>query len=183
MASLISAADKKAIIDYYVEKAKNDTSEILHYVLDEIKNDLDNMYNSFIEDFYSYPTDMYIRHGEVDAGTGVGHNLYNGNRIRKRNKFIPSLTIDFSSENMQGGYKFDSASYVLDQVMNGIRFPATKKQKGKWKFSHWESRYYSPVAKMTFMGTMQSAFETYDAMLGDIVESMFFPLWHKKGWK
>ena len=81
---VLSESDLRSIFQDILKQAKADFREAMEYTYGVIYDDLNDMYDSFINDFYSYSTQLYVRHGEVDAGTGIGHNLYEGNRIRMR---------------------------------------------------------------------------------------------------
>ena len=72
---------------------------------------LKKTYKNIVEQYYSFETEDYIRHGESSAGTRVGHNLYladdihveykgrNGSHLRPY-----SIHIDIVGDEMMGGH-------------------------------------------------------------------------------
>ena len=144
------------------------------YTRDEMYDEAVKMYNTFIDQFYAYETTVYIRHGQVRPGTGVGENLYRGQRIRKSGGgFNPKLTIEFSGMNMQGGYSHNTASEVLESVMSGIRFPIREMT---WS-GEYRGKYFS------YSGEPQRAFDIFERNFDSIAEIIFMDKWREFGWQ
>ena len=116
------------------EKSINNTFE-------ELYAEAYKMYDSLIDQFYSYKTKSYIRHGETRPGTQMGTNLYRGQQFMLTPGFIPQLTIDFSGEDMEN-YQHNSADEVLSMVMRGIRGVPSKGWWSTWKGSY-NGKYFS----------------------------------------
>ena len=131
------------------------------------------MYDTFMYDFYSYKTRIYIRHGQNRPGTGSGENLYRGQQIRKIGSvYNPLLSIEFSGKDMQGGYEYDSPYEVLQSVMSGIRFPIREMT---WEGSY-DGKYFS------YSGTPERAFRIFEEHFDDIAYEIFYKKWHEIGW-
>lgn len=116
------------------EKSINNTFEELY--IESYK-----MYDALIDQFYTYKTKSYVRHGETKPGTQMGSNLYRGQQIKLIHGFVPQLTIDFSGEEMER-YRHNSADEVLDMVMHGIRGVPSKGWWTTWKGSY-DGKYFS----------------------------------------
>lgn len=173
---LLSDQQIRAIVTEVVKQGMNDYKVAINDVYDELHQEALNMYHTFIEQYYTYKTTAYIRHGTSKPGTGMGYNLYYGgnkNRIRKRHGNNPQLIIDFSAQDMEG-YEHDSASAVLEQVMGGIRGVPP------YWFMTWTGSYYGK--HFSYSGFMNKAFDTFINRFDDIVESVFYPKWKKMGY-
>jgi len=86
-----------------------------------VSKEASKMYDSFIDQFYSYKTKSYIRHDETRPGTRVGINLYRANDIRfSLNNF--ELDLNINSNDMDGLYEHHKPSQVLKYVLSGHRF-------------------------------------------------------------
>lgn len=176
---MLSDSEIRRIISDRVDEVMDQCSEVLNETYDEIRDELINMYDSFIQQYYSYKTTTYIRHGTSRPGTKTGYNLYRGigakdQYIKKRGGKIPSLIIQFSANDMEDDYEYDSAQTVLQQVMGGIRGVP------KYWWTTWHGSYYGKY--YSYSGEMQRAFDVFEERFDDIVESVFYPKWEKLGY-
>lgn len=102
----------------------------------KMRNKLIKVYDSLIDQFYKYPTRVYIRHDldEPKVGTRTGVNLYRSleSHAGEPPRLQPTPNsiyggIMISADDMNGtNYKI-SKDEVLDNILKGIRFPETKK--------------------------------------------------------
>ena len=167
------------IADKYKKRARQqldgDITKTLNYTRNEMYNEAINMFDAFIDQFYSYITSVYIRHGEGFPGTGHGTNLYKGKQIRKvGTNYSPALSIEFSGMDMEGGYEYDSPGVVLSDVMSGIRFPEHGVQ------MTWSGEY---VGKdFSYAGVPERAFEIFERNFDTIALDIFYEKWKDMGW-
>lgn len=161
------------ISKFYTNKAMKDFSVAAKVTIEELYKEAWKMYDSFIDQFYSYQTTSYVRHGSTSPGSG-GINLYRGSEISMQAGKNPSLTIEFSGSAMDGGYKFDSSDQVLNYVMFGIRFPYFN-QTMSWS-GQYNGKYFS------FSGTPTQAFNAFGTDFYNIAQPIFFREWKKMGW-
>ena len=140
-------------------------NEAINYTYKELYDEAWKMYDTFINQFYAYKTKSYIRHGETKPGTGMGSNLYRGQQITLKPGFNPSLSIEFSGEDMEK-YRHNSTDEVLKMVMSGIRGVPSKRWWTTWKGSY-NGTYFS------FSGEMINAFNTFENYFYDIANVIF----------
>ena len=169
----------RELADRYKKKVKKklngDITKALNYTRDEMYDEAVNMFNSFIDQFYSYETKVYIRHGEVFPGTGHGTNLYRGRQIRKvGTTYNPKLSVEFSGVRMEGGYQHDTPEEVLNYVMSGIRFPIHGAEM-TWS-GQYAGKYFS------YTGVPEQAFEYFGQNYNKIGLEIFYEKWHEFGW-
>lgn len=143
------------------------------YVADEhnkaikiLKREAEKMYDKFLDQFYSYKTRSYIRHGQSRPGTGNGINLYRGQQIKIKRKAhkdfnIDILDISFDGSEMESKrYQHHSADEVLGFVMDGWRFINTELDDPKSTAMAWrgsfKGEYYSSGRKK-----MKRAFDDF----------------------
>jgi len=112
----------------------------LNYAYSELYREAFQMYDHFIDQYYSYVTKSYYRHG-VGIGTGTGENLYRGSQIKLITGQNPDLIIEFSGADM-AGYKYDSTDTVLGIVMKGGRGIPGRKGFSMWGGSY-SGKYFS----------------------------------------
>jgi len=118
----------KKITEVVVEELKN----ALDKTATELCKDMSEIFDKCIDRFYEYETQKYYRH-ETGRGTGTGMNLYRANQFRLNygsDGHIKSVHIGWNSDKMEpykswkdaeGNSHPVSTSYVLNNVMNGIR--------------------------------------------------------------
>jgi len=143
------------------------------YTRNEMYDEATRMYDTFIDQFYSYETTAYIRHGQSRSGTGNGENLYRGQQIRKYGSPTnPKLSINFSGVDMQDGYEYHSPGQVLESVMSGIRFPFREMT---WSGSY-DGKYFS------YSGEPKRAFDLFEHNFYIIAKDIFMGKWREFGW-
>ena len=137
-----------------VNEVKKEFKKTIRYVNKELAIEASRMYDTFIDQYYSYKTKSYIRHGETRPGTGVGINLYRANNILSsvgRDSFV----IDISSKDMESkNYKKDGPEFVLNNVIEGYRGVP-----GYWLrewVGSYEGKYFS------YTGTIDKAFKYFN---------------------
>lgn len=162
------------IVDAYSEKFEKDYTRIANEVNDIYYNDVDKMYDSFIQQYYTYHTKSYIRHWEGVPGTGKGTNLLYGKQFKKHKGKDPYFEIRYDGSDMAGDYQHDNADDVISQVASGIRGVSpywTMPWSGKYN-----SRYFH------YSGTLDGAIETYLDTFEDRMTPVFMRRWRKAGW-
>lgn len=168
---------KEIVNDYVKEKMKlmkKDYYKIQYELNNDLYKEVSNMYDAFIDQFYSYKTTSYIRHGERMAGTCVGSSLYRANDIKTGgNYFKPKLIINFTPEEINEKYQYDSQESIFNYVMHGIRFPYYNSM--KWR-GNFKGKYFE------FSGTPSHAFQLFDAQFDDIAEREFRKRWKNTNW-
>lgn len=140
-------------------------NEAINYTYKELYDEAWKMYDSFIDQFYMYKTQSYVRHGEIKAGTRMGSNLYKGQQLKFKPGFMPSVTIEFSGEEMES-YQHNTPDDVLNIVMNGIRGVPSKGWWTTWKGSY-NGKYFS------YSGEMIDAFNTFEKYFDDMAKYIF----------
>ena len=154
------------------KKLDSDYRKVINYTNTELYKEVTQMFDTFIDQFYSYPTKQYVRHGQTRAGTRNGLNLYRGQQISKKDGINPLLIIDFSGEDMQGeNYTWDAGApgHVLDLVMHGIRFPIGN---GMSWHGMYEGKYFS------YYGTTAQAFQEFGRDFKRISSKLFYDEWY-----
>lgn len=170
----------KDLLDSYtkenMKKAKKDFERIIWNINKELKSETSKMYDSLIDQFYSYHTTSYIRHGQTKPGTENGLSLYRANSITTGGSYKnPTLIIDINSRDMNVDHQYDTDSKVLDYVMYGIRFPYFSPM--SWKEGgSYKGKYFN------YTGTPLHVFQNFDADFENIVEKIFYPQWKNSGW-
>lgn len=177
----------KKYAENVVKKAEEDYKDVIYEVNEIISDEVTNMYNSYIDKFYSYKTTSYIRHGTSKPGAGYGRNLYKGLNVNiDKNK--STITIEYNGngnwiQSMSDyEYQYDDPDTVLNYVMHGIRFPhyLVHNSNNEYIDMSWSHKY---VGKhFSCDGTLQDAVNMFDYKFNNIAESIFLPLWNKKGW-
>ena len=156
-----------------VEKAYKDAVTAANIAIDETHNEAIKMYDSFIDQYYSYRTKSYVRHEQLRPGTGMGINLYRGNQIVKNNGDDPYLDIEFDASDM-AGYPRIGANFVLEAVMTGYRgLPY-----GNW--TEWSGEYKGKY--FSHSGTPQEAFDEFELQFDNIASGIFTKEIRKLGW-
>lgn len=170
----------RKIANEYKKQGKEELMRRYYAISNKINTELEkemiDMFNKFIHDYYTFHTKRYIRHGQSSPGTETGINLYKANQISKTSGKRPTLTIDFSAENMAGGYVKDDPDTVLGQVLEGVQglYPYWYQP---WVGSY-SGKYYSTDGDMQ----MQAAFDDFGYKFENISRTMFYEQWHRLGW-
>lgn len=168
-------------LDKYVNNKmrgfNKDFNRIVNEVNDELYNEVIKMYDKLIDDFYSYKTTSYIRHGESKPGTGRGITLYRGQDFKKIRGIAPKLILNVNPNILSSGerqYQHDPAERVFDTVMYGIRFPFG--QSASTWVGEYQGKYFS------FKGTPDSIFNNFDRWFNQIAETIFYQKLSKTKW-
>ena len=98
--------------------------------LKELKKEASKMYNKLIEEYYTYKTESYIRHGQSEPGTGTGENLYRANNIHIQGR---TLILDTNYKLMESGYDRHGRDTVLEMVKSGQRFAGRRHDPVLWR--------------------------------------------------
>lgn len=166
------------LLDKYTDDMIKIASKDIDRIINDVNNDLYKetikMYDSIIDQFYSYKTTSYIRHGETTYGTGMGINLYRANNINIINGRNPSLNISINSNDMEGGYKNSSKEDVLNYILSGVRFPFGNVPDANNLF--YKCKYF------TYKGSINEIFEKYGNDFKDISKDIFYSRWKKTKW-
>lgn len=171
-------------IDDYVKKRmsgiKRDINKVINEVNDELYKEVTKMYDKLIDDFYSYTTTSYIRHGETRPGTQQGITLYRGQDfgiVRGKN---PRLRIFFdpnilkASERGYGTKNYpETPEHVFDLVMYGIRFPVGHDGHGMSWTGEYNGKYFS------YKGTPYEIMKSFDKDFKNISKELFYQKWSK----
>ena len=183
MSKSIDSIVREFVANYYyslqddIDASIKETSKI---ILDEINK----MYRGFIDQFYSYHTTSYIRHGTSKPGTGYGYALYRANRSYLSGSKHPILHIDISGEYIEEDYEYHTADEVLDFVMDDVRFTGSgKKKDGKpWEYSMgWHGQYVGRY--FDFDCTILEAFESLHSNWEDYTRYIFDDVIKKYNWR
>lgn len=172
------------VIDGYMKQYDKDFNSAAREVNKEMYKEAVRMYKSYIKDFYSYKTELYVRYGTDKPGTGKGKRLYEGMDITTRymrsdSKHAPTLTIRFPGDlgyvhSMDDSYKNDLAENVLDYVLDGIRYPWYRPM--SWKPKPFKGRYFY------YEGTMRGAFNSFNRNFNKIAEPLVRSGLSRRGW-
>lgn len=167
----------KPILKQVLKKANNDFMACARRTNKIILNDITKMYKVFIEQFYYYQTTSYVRHFEGKPGTRRGENLLYGQnfRIDNRASHSPKLYVEFSGDEMVGGYEHDSPDQVLDCVLAGIRFPYATGESGPM-IENTTFEYYSKYFQ--YKGeTIRDAFDEFERRWDKTSSDAFYSMW------
>ena len=178
------------LIDKYVnetfQKASGDMLSVLNEVNNELYNESTKMYDSLIDQFYSYKTSSYIRHGQHRPGTRMGENLYRANNISRTWGLNPSLTIKLDGSDMEEGYRFDSAINVFENISAGVRFPFFADRNLKFenvdKENYSASHLFYEGKLFAYSGTINSIFRDFDKDFDNMSYYLFYQKWKKTKW-
>ena len=157
---------KKEIKANLMESGRKAWNDAVRYTYKVLEKEAQNMYDTFIEQYYYYETTSYYRHN-AGVGTGWGDNLYYG-RIGKgasginmvktgsvKDFDIYTLYTNFSGEHMEG-YRYNTPDEVLEQVIGGIRGVPQKGWSVPWTGSY-SCKYFK------YKGKMREAFDNFDS--------------------
>ena len=157
-------------IDEKIKEVKKEFKKTVISVNKDLAKEASRMYDSFIDQYYSYKTVSYIRHGESRPGTQRGINLYRANDILKtvtRDAFV----IDINANDMEDKrYQKDSKEFVLDNILYGYRGVPNYWLK-EW-IGTYEGKYFS------YTGTPIKAFKYFNDY---VVPEVIMQEWHKRG--
>lgn len=167
---LLEGVDKT--IDTYVNELENDFTNVLTDVTELYYKEINKIYNSFIEQYYDYPTDYYIRHWETRPGTRKGSNLYYGNRNKLHKGKDPYWEINYDGSEMADDYEYDSADKVLTNVIFGIRGVPPYWQK-TW-YGKYKSRYFN------YKGSLLGAYTRFINDYPKMMTPVFMRRWKAK---
>lgn len=156
----------------YLEQAEQDLYIVANEVNELYYKQINRMYNSFIKQYYEYPTKSYIRHWEQRPGTKKGSNLYYANNFKIHRGKDPYFEIFFSSSRMADDYQHDSAMQVVQNVMDGIRGVPP------YWVRDWRGSYKSRYFKCENV-TPTEAFDIFMKELPDMATPVFLRRWHK----
>lgn len=155
-------------------------NSVLNGAITRLNNDMsteaNNMYDSMINDFYSFETTSYIRHWEYVAGTRHGESLKMAKYINANNNHgkNQTLTIDFSADKMISAgvkYQHHNPSEVVDFVLSGIRFQL---EDGGRRIE-WATTYHGKY--FSHSGNIYSAFEYFGRNFNSISSEVFYSFW------
>jgi hypothetical protein len=106
------------------------------FTMKELEEEAHHMYQKLIDDYYSYKTFWYIRHGQDRPGTCTGENLYKADNIhlKKKGKSF-ELFLETNYKKMSAGYRDHSRKTVLDMIKDGKRYHV-----GEWQ-GYFEGEY------------------------------------------
>jgi len=165
----------KDYVDNQLKDAKKDYNKVINELNNELYKEMIDMYDTFIDQFYSYKTTSYIRHGQTKPGTQTGVSLYRAQNISiGGNYYNPKLIVDFRPSDMNVSYEWDEAPDVFNYVMYGIRFPYFNNS-SNW-IGKYEGKYFS------FKGTPMHAFQLFNDTFDEIAEKGFREKWAKTKW-
>lgn len=179
-------------VNSQMDRADEDIRKSISHTNKELVNELKKMYRSFMEQFYSYKTTSYIRHGTSRPGTKNGYALKRAANIYAMGGRMPRLVIEISGDRIGETYEYDDADSVLDFVMNGIRFtgagivtgkyhPHRKGEPWEWTMT-WEPPYYEGKY-FQYHSTVQEAFDAFDNDFEDIAMNMVRDKMRDYGWR
>ena len=167
---------KKEYRDYIINNARKAWNDVITYTFKELEKEAQDMYDSYIEQYYEYETKSYHRHN-AGIGTGWGDNLYYGRTsegskginaviTKSKNGFLSyTLYTNVSGDKMEK-YRYNTTDEVLEQVMSGIRGVP---QKGWW--IPWTGKYYGKY--FSYSGAMDKAFQCFDDNFNIIANEIF----------
>ena len=161
----------------------DDYYRVANKCTDELYKEAWKMYDSFIDQFYSYQTRSYIRHGYTSPGVG-GINLYRAQDITLMDDIaLHQFTINFDYRAMEGGpkYKIHNRKDVLNYVMSGYRFKFKKHDTFldiTWTGSY-KGRYFSTDGE----STIDEAYDKFIAEYPSMYNQLFEKEWKGYGYK
>lgn len=166
---MIVLGELRDVINSFLEKERNRLRTVAikaaNTAIDAFYEESWKMFDSFIDQYYSYSTLSYIRHGESKPGTKRGINLYRANQIRKKNGDNPTINIQIDASDMEDGYQYDSPTFVLENVMHGYRGVP-----GKW-LREWTGNYVGKY--FSYSGTPANAFRIFESHFDEIAGNIY----------
>ena len=159
-------------VNKYLDEAYDDIYAVANEVNDLYFKQANKMYDTLIKQYYLYETTSYVRHWEIRPGTKNGSNLYYGKRFKIHRGKDPYFELNIDASQMAGGYQRDSASQVLENVMNGIRGVPP------YWFIPWHGKYSSRY--FYYEGDPAHAFETFLSNLSDMATPVFLRRWRER---
>lgn len=170
------ATKLEAEVEEFDRQWHQDFYAVTNEVNDLYFKEVNKIYDSFIKEFYTKATERYIRHWEGRPGTGKGTNLYYGNQNKIHRGKDPYFEINYDSSNMADDYKFNSASFVLEGIVNGANIITGDKGgtiwRRDWSYSY-KSRYFS------YSGTLKGAYESFLSNYASFMEPVFIRRWKR----
>lgn len=161
-----------------LKRAELDFMKCARVTNHKIHKDVQEMYRTFISQFYQYKTTSYIRHFEGVPGTRYGENLVypiKGIRVDNRASHSPKLYIELWASEMSNNppYEHHTPEGVLFSVLHGIRFAT---QNGYVMEADTNFNYHGTY--FSYSGsTIQRAFDLFDKNWDDISHDAFYERW------
>lgn len=174
MTNYLTDEQTKEYVESMLAKAESDLEIVMNEVNELYFKQANKMYDTFIKQYYKYKTISYIRHWEGAPGTRKGTNLYYGKRFKIHRGKHPYFEINIDSSRMANDYQRDSASQVLQNVLNGIRGVPP------YWFEPWVGNYKSRYFE--YQGDPAKAFATFLDNYEDMMYPVFMRRWKKLGW-
>lgn len=125
------------VTSVFTEIVQNSVAKSYNEIMWQMYNTAFSLYYYAIEQFYTYETTSYIRHGTPRPGTKTGYNLHEANQtyaIWKEfngEQVIVGFCVNINADLMAPYYQkkdpasgqsiYIKADYVLENVMEGIR--------------------------------------------------------------
>lgn len=162
-------------VDDTVQQAQRDIDKSIQKTNKILVEELKKMYRTYIQQFYSYETESYIRHGTSRPGLGYGYALYRAERITEGRGRYPTLNINISGDYIDEKYQHDTPDHVLDLVINNIRSPFDN------SFMRWSGSYVGKY--FGYDGSIAEAFNSFDDHFDRISKKVFNDVFEEYGWR
>lgn len=174
---------KKMFINNIGQKFYDAATDSLEKTVKDLYKEGSNIFDNCITQFYNYETQKYYRH-ETGRGTRTGMNLYRANQCRViyKHGMIVGFHIGWDATDMapysswkdrDGGVHPVSASYVLDNVMNGIR--GLEDEYMVHGFREYDNHWTTNITSKYFgslYGTPNQIFDEFDLKWRDVAYSL-----------
>ena len=158
-------------ITEYLNQAEKDLYTVANQVNDLYFKQVNKMFDTFIQQYYSYITTSYVRHWEQRPGTGKGSNLYYAKDFKIHRGKDPYFEININTARMADDYQHNSAAQVVQNVMNGIRGVPP------YWFVPWQGTYNSRY--FYYQGEPAKAFDEFMYRLPEMATPVFLRRWRK----
>lgn len=158
-------------IEAYMVQVNKELNSVAQEVCSELEKELIRMYDSMIDQFYSYPTSSYIRHGTSAVGTKNGQTLYRAQNIHSTNlAWKQQLHVHLDGSDMlhdgERPYRYDDPEDVFGFVALGYRFVNFNYE------LQWDASYHGKY--FSYSGDLYAAFiEGFDKDFESIAENIF----------
>lgn len=175
----------RVILNYIKECSKYTKLRIRYDLIDmfesacdeafkKISNEWNEVWKKSIQSFYTFPTRVYIRHGQSRPGTKTGKNLYNASETSMSysssfhggTAHISEFSIMGTPGNLQSDNYTESAETVFSNILDGYRFLVPQGTSGRNR-PHGKTRTYTIKKFTTSSRGLNSA---YSGKLGDIAK-------------
>ena len=165
----------KLLRKQFIDRVSKDLYKAAGVAVDELYKEASHMYDSFVDQYYSYPTKSYIRHGESRPGRKRGINLYRATQMEKSNTDSLYIHLKWDGSDMEEYTRNGcSTDFVFESMFKGYRGVPW----GNW--DDWEGTYDGTY--FSYTGTPEEGFKSFNKNLTSMADGIIREELRDMGW-